>query len=186
MAPRVRRELKVAHLWLTAEDGELTVFPLLDRGYGFGAMPPSKLGAKADSARIVSLLPALAEGKARWVLVAPIGSLVHVNGWPLRTGLRVLLDRDEIEVVGVGTFFFSTESLARVESLPARGRVVHCARCKLVIEQGSPAVRCPACQVWHHQCAEYQCWTYSESCALCSQRTQLDATYRWTPAEVWA
>jgi hypothetical protein len=180
------RRCSVAHLWIEDEDAAWTVFPLLEARYGLSGLPPRKAEDVSVTTRGVCLLMAVGHGRSAWVLIAPVGTHVCVNGWPLKTGLRVLADRDEVSVGGLPTFFFSSESLARIERLPTLDRAIFCARCKLLIEPDTPAVRCPSCHVWHHQDGDYPCWTYSESCTLCSQPTRLDTGYRWKPTEVWA
>jgi len=97
----------LAHLWIEDAKGTWAVFPLLEAGYRLSTLPPVSIDPAADSSRGVCLLPALAHGKATWVLVAPVGANVRVNGWALKTGLHVMADRDEVEVAGAGTFFFS-------------------------------------------------------------------------------
>lgn len=176
----------MAHLWLMDAKRAWVVFPLAEPGYGVDRLPPSVIESVADASRCIALLPAGASPGVSWVLMAPMGAKAQVNGWPLRIGMRVLDDHDEVEIAGVGTFFFSTESLARIEPLPEMERAITCVRCKLPIELESPAVRCPNCRVWHHQGGEYECWTYSEGCAACSFSTRLDDRYRWTPEEAWA
>lgn len=125
-----------------------------------------------------------------WVLTAPPDLGVTINGRPLKNGLRVLQDRDSIRVPGSSTCFFSTERLAAVEPLPILEEI-YCPRCKLPIEQDGPAVCCPSCGVWHHEQAapdagrELLCWTYTDTCALCDQATDLDAAqFRWTPGSL--
>jgi hypothetical protein len=122
------------------------------------------------------LLCSPSDGQETWVLVGA----AQVNGMPLLTGIRVLRDRDELQVGGLRAFF-SAEALAAVRPSPAQGERIFCPRCKQEIEKLSPAVRCPQCRVWHHQTAELPCWTYSERCASCNQPTDLNAGYRWTP-----
>lgn len=128
-------------------------------------------------ARLVSTQAA--GGKEAWLLLAAPGQAL-VNGQPVWLGLRVLRDRDEIQFTGGGSLFFSTESLARVMDFPGAPKQVFCPRCRDRIEPG-PAVKCPACGVWHHQLGDRPCWTYAETCALCPQPTALNAGFQWTP-----
>ena len=112
---------------------------------------------------------------------------VRVNGVPLDLGIHVLRDRDELRV-GSTRAFFSAESLAAIEPFPGSVGPTLCPRCKLEVEAGKAAVRCPKCRVWHHQCPEEPdelgCWLYSEKCAAdCGQPTALDAGFRWTPED---
>jgi hypothetical protein len=98
-------------------------------------------------------------------------------------GLRVLEHRDEIRVAGAETVYYSAEKLAEVEPFVGADRPVYCARCRNPIAEGVPSVQCPGCGVRHHEAEEHPCWTYSEHCACCSQPTDLDAGFRWTPEE---
>jgi hypothetical protein len=170
----------VAHLWKrvaldaggepAAAGAVWAVAPLEAAGAAFGEPPGSPL-----------FLPCPDAAAEFWVLVGPPD--VTVNGLPLLAGLRVLRDRDEV-CAGGHQVFFSTERLARVEPFPGAAQPIYCARCKDVIERGADAVRCPDCGLWCHQTADTPCWTYGETCALCPQPTDLDASYRWTPEEL--
>jgi Prokaryotic RING finger family 1 len=109
-----------------------------------------------------------------------------LNGLPLDAGIRVLADRDAIRLPGEGPRYFSTETLAKVETFPSQAPVI-CARCKLPLAPGDDAVACPTCGTWHHSPIDggESCWTYAATCAaLCGQATSLEAGYRWTPAEL--
>jgi len=126
-----------------------------------------------------------------WVLVSGANARVRVNGIQLSLGICVLNDRDEIRMEDSGKMFFSTERLARVEPFPGRAEQssgneekVCCPRCQQALEPQASAVRCPQCNIWHHQTVDLPCWTYSSTCALCPQPTQLDASYRWMPEEL--
>ena len=120
---------------------------------------------------------------ASWLLLSRPGD-VTVNGLPVPGGLRVLSDRDEIRVQGSSPVYFSTETLAAVESLPASDQEVVCARCRQAIEPDTSAVRCPGCGLWHHASDEYPCWTYAPTCALCPQPTDDGAGFQWTPEDL--
>jgi len=126
------------------------------------------------------VLEPLAGGEA-WVALASPGTPLRVNGQPLLTGVRVLADRDELQIMGRGRAFFSNERLARITPYSGPDEVVTCARCQQPIERGMVTVCCPACQRWHHQEPTRNCWTYAATCAVCGQPTPLDAGYRWTP-----
>lgn len=121
-----------------------------------------------------------------WVMMTNENvSDIHINGVELLTGMRVLRDRDEIRVGSGLPMFFSTERLPRVEEFPAVPKKVRCRRCMQFIEQGTPAVRCPKCGVWHHESEELPGWTYDTHCANCDQPTDLEGGYHWTPEVLW-
>ena len=182
----------MAHVWLPQRDAdrsgaesempEWAVASLDGEAFSLISGPGQTLclraGAEAAAAP-ATLLRSQLDGRESWVLTGT----ARVNGMPLRTGIRVLRDRDELEIGGLCTFF-STETLALVEPMPRGDKPVFCPRCKQGIEPESAAVRCPQCRVWHHQSDDLPCWTYAEHCTLCDQPTALDAGYRWTPEEL--
>jgi len=177
----------VAHLWVRDGAAQWAIASL-DCGQAFALRSdpaaPVRLrsqrqkGKNQESAIIVRRQKA---GEETWVLISRDTAHVRVNGLPLVIGMKVLQDRDQIRVDGVGRMFFSTERLPHVEVFTGSEKAVFCPRCKSEILDGSRAVRCPQCEVWHHQSEELPCWTYSERCALCDQPTDLNASYRWTP-----
>jgi hypothetical protein len=176
----------MAHLWVR-HAGEWAVLPL-DRT----PLTLTAIRDATDSAAPAAGCPmpraVLARtgspDRAVWHLVAAPDSGVRVNGLPLAAGLRVLADRDEVRAPGLESLFYSTERLAAVEPLPELGGEVSCPRCRQPIAPASPAVRCPGCNLWHHETGELPCWTYAPTCALCPQSTASDAGFRWTPEEV--
>jgi hypothetical protein len=117
------------------------------------------------------------------VLIAGTHRAVRVNGYPLATGLRVLAHRDEVRVAGAGVVWFSTERLARVVEFPGSSSPVQCARTKVTLTPGMPAVRCPQCRTWYAQSERFPGWTYGAHCVLCRQPTDLDAGFRWIPQD---
>ena len=161
----------MAYVWSDGIDGVWELKTLDARGHD---LPPARIirqASQSDDGFVV------------------LGSdAVRVNGMPLDLGIHVLRDRDELRV-GNTRAFFSAESLAVVEPFPGSERPTLCPRCKLEIEAGKAAVRCPKCRVWHHQCPgepdKLGCWLYSEKCAAdCGQPTALDAGFRWTPEDL--
>lgn len=177
----------MAQLWLDDATGlGWCVLPLGSAALTLAAWPPRVRAESAhagDASHDVRLVPiSTAEGTV-WSLLVGALRTVHVGGQPVALGLRALADRDEIRIEGVGTMFFSTETLAMVEPFPHTDRDYFCARCKLQIRPGDPAVRCPGCGVWHHQ-GERECWTYAPKCAMCDYPTALDAGFRWTPEDL--
>jgi hypothetical protein len=141
-------------------------------------------GESDDASSPVILRVPCSSGGECWAVIHTAGSSVRVNGTALSTGIRALSHRDELRVGGAaGRVFFSSERLACV--VPFDGvDTPHCPRCQTVIERGTPAVKCPQCAVWFHQSDEFPCWTYSPTCALCDQPTELEGGFRWTPEEV--
>ena len=147
------------------------------------AVTPSVWGEHARGA--VFLVPCKSEGEGQpvWVLIAGWEREVAVNGIPLKTGLRVLADRDEIRLGGQEPMYFSAESLATVTIFAGAERPVYCGRCRQELRAGDACVRCPRCGVYYHQTEEFPCWTYAERCAFCPQPTALDTGLAWTPEE---
>jgi hypothetical protein len=98
----------------------------------------------------------------------------------------VLADRDAIALGDRQILFFSSEKLARVLPFPGKDDHTSCIRCKLPLESGTPAVRCPSpeCGFWHHQSDDQSCWTYTAACASCGHPTAFDAGFQWSPWEL--
>jgi hypothetical protein len=146
-------------------------------------------GTSAGSEGAVELRPLILRvrepsGGEQWAVVHPPGSRLRVNGTALATGIRALSHRDELRVAGVaGRVFFSLEGLPRVVAFDG-GEQGRCPRCQQAIATGTPAVHCPQCGVWHHESEAFGCWTYSSTCALCDQHTDLEGGFRWTPEEI--
>jgi hypothetical protein len=176
----------MAHLWVKNETEQWAVLPLEEAVFTLTARPPHPIGSLLWENNVLAnvLLLRTAGAETSWVLIAGSGTGVSVNGMPIATGIRVVADRDEIRVPGAGSFYFSTETLARVEEFPASEQALFCPRCKQEIEHAAKAVRCPGCGVWHHQTEELNCWTYSDVCALCAHPTELNGSFRWTPEEL--
>lgn len=150
------------------------------------SLRPRRLADADDGSSPLIVRVARSPGEECWAAVHTPGSALRVNGTALVTGIRVLSHRDELRLAGVaGRVFFSLEGLAAV--VPFVGvEGSRCPRCQQPIELGSPAVRCPnpQCGVWHHESEEFGCWTYSPTCALCDQSTDLEGGFRWTPQEL--
>ena len=114
------------------------------------------------------------------VVLSKMGeACVHVNGSRVPTGVCVLEHGDELRV-GAHRAWFSTERLASVIPF-GDGAEPACPRCRTPVHQGDPSVRCPQCQIVHHQAPNRACWTYLERCSACDQPTALDAGLRWSP-----
>jgi hypothetical protein len=145
----------------------------------------SGVAAERDDDAAALLLRSRTDEGETWLVISATATGVALNGEPLHAGIRVLADRDELRITGLGRVFFSTEQLARVTPFPGADKSTFCPRCKQEIAPGSPAVRCPSstCQRWYHQSDEYPCWTYTEKC-LCGHPTALDAGFQWTPNEL--
>ena len=168
----------MSHLWVKT-DSDWSVFWLgTGRCLLTGDAPIPVEGRSATSERGITLLPV---GDSAWLLLASRQSDVRINGRALVLGLQLLTDRDEIQTFWGHQLFYSTEELAQVKAFPGAAQPAFCPRCRQEIERDSGAVRCPGCGVWHHATASLPCWSYSETCALCSQTTALDAGFRWTP-----
>lgn len=176
----------MAHLWVKNETEQWAVLPLEAGAFTLTVSPPHPISTLLGENNVLAsvLLLRTAGAQTVWVLIAGSGTGVSVNGMPLATGIRVVVDRDEIRVPNADNFYFSTETLARVEEFLSSEQDLFCPRCKQEIESGSKAVKCPACGVWHHQTEELNCWTYSDGCALCAHPTDLNGSFRWTPEEL--
>ena len=157
--------------------GVWTVSPLAD-----GAVVLQSRQHEAAAAAL--LMRSCSADRETWLVMSVTQSGVRLNGAPLRTGISILHDCDELLVDGLGRTFFSTECLPCIEPFPGAARPVFCPRCKQAIALQAPAVRCPQCGVWHHQSEGLPCWTYAEQCGMCDQPTDLAGTYRWTPEEL--
>lgn len=103
-------------------------------------------------------------------LVTAPHARVTVNGFrPL--GVSVLTDRDEIRL-GSTRVLFSAYSPAREEPFPSDARETRCARCKVRLQPGDTAARCPVCGAWHHQGplagddGERRCLSYDPQCGI--------------------
>lgn len=122
----------------------------------------------------------------RWILLAAPGSRVSLNGENLETGIRILADRDAICVPPCRAMYFSTERRTQVEEYTGIEQAF-CPRCKLEIKPHDLTVCCPRCLVFHHHKEQdgESCWTYTETCALCDQPTELNSpAFNWTPGEL--
>jgi hypothetical protein len=169
------------HLWIRDETEQWAVFPLLFHEYSLERLLKSSETTTADAITI-SLVRNRQEETDVWHLLAPFSTRVSVNGLPMTTGLRTLRDRDQI-TIGHRSAYFSIEERAECVAFPGTERKFFCARCRQELTAGALAVRCPQCNVWHHQSEELPCWTYTAHCGLCSQPTDLEAGYRWQPDE---
>jgi hypothetical protein len=177
----------VAHLWIASEDKWSAC--LLDAAVH--ALVGGRLHRLVDPARLfcetpdaVALLPVGRPASDRWALVSGPAVRVRVNGLDARLGIHALVDRDEIRIANGAPLFFSTETLAVVEVLPPSAPRTFCPRCKQAIEADTPAVRCPACGLWHHQAVDLECWTYGPRCAACPCESSLDSGFNWTPEDL--
>jgi hypothetical protein len=180
----------MAHLWVAVPYNDDWAIVNLDGDakavvLDGDAANPIRVRCSSSDAGPVLILGAGRETEQKtWVLLAREKAEVRVNGTRVLGGLRVLRDRDEI-AVGGSRLYFSTERLARVEPFAGpEERVVACPRCKQPMEPGTPSVCCPGCGLWHHQTEDLPCWTYSAVCSMCSQKTDLDAGFGWTPEEL--
>ena len=175
----------MAHLWIKDEADQWSVMPLEQPAFTLTSEGPRPIDdlSHARLTQGVLLLRAV-EADGKWVLIASADAEVAINGMPLIAGLRVLVDKDEIHVSKLDSYYFSAESLARVEEFPDAHKSLFCPRCKQELAGGVEAVRCPACGVWHHETDALNCWTYSDGCAMCGHSTEMNGTFRWTPEEL--
>ena len=175
----------MAHFWMQAASGwEAKKLELAQ--YDLASISAPQAGDRAPApthSKTPQLIRAGGAGSHVWALAVPSNDRVRVNGRAVLAGLCVLGDRDEIRTSSGARYFFSTESLAGVETFPAKDRAVFCGCCRQKIDPGSPAVRCPGCGIWYNQSAELPCWTYADKCTFCGQQTALDAGFKWTPED---
>lgn len=165
----------MAHLWTREKDNAWRAVPLSGDAEALGGYSPEP--SAVGGATVVRRTSA---GRKGWLLLVPPDAPVRVNGVPVRSGIRMLDDRDSIRLGGSPQIYFSTEQLAAVAAQPRGERPTYCDRCKTAIDVGSPAVECPQCGARHHQSDKLPCWTYTAQCSRCERLTQ-ESGYRWTP-----
>ena len=179
----------MAHFWLRDDDGDWVVLPLDPGFWDLAADPPRRLRGKRSRSRAGDTALLLSSGSGTdaeptcWLVLTSGGSDLRINGWPARSGICALEDRDELRI-DQRTLYFSTERLAATGPFAAGANPLFCPRCKQTLEDDTAAVRCPGCGVWHHQSEQLPCWSYAPTCALCEQSTDLEAGFRWTPEEL--
>ena len=179
----------MSHLWLRSAEGKRIAHSINAGNYDLRALLlPGASGSSASpvepglAACVISVGSTNAGG--RWAVVAGHTTDLRVNGIPLMAmGMRVLADRDELAIPGVGSAYFSAEQLATVAPFPGADRVVLCGRCRQEIARGTPSVECPQCGTAYHETAELNCFTYGAHCAFCPAPTALDAGYSWVPED---
>jgi hypothetical protein len=179
----------MAHLWIQVESG-WSPFPLaadpagrVDRSAK--TSPGSACLAGDYPLGTAALLCSQAEpGRDSWALVAPSNVTLRVNGFPVGSGLRVLRDRDAIQLDDLPVVFYSGEEPAAVQPFPGSPQATFCVRCKTETQPGRPAVRCPGCKSWYHQSDELGCWTIANVCFLCGKATALDGALTWSPEDL--
>lgn len=177
----------MSHLWIRNAEGALVDHPL---DTGILQLTPDGPAALAVCKGLDGVSgPVLArkqdfQGEERWVLLCKPTGTTRVNGVPVFIGVRMLSDRDLISLGAGHRVFFSSERVAQIEPFPGEEDNICCVRCKLPLQPGKPAVRCPApgCGFWHHQSDEQPCWSYRDGCASCGHPTAFDAGFQWSPA----
>jgi hypothetical protein len=121
-------------------------------------------------------------------LLSRPGLRVLVNGQPVVGAFRILEHRDEV-LVGRARFYFSAEAAPVVTVFhPEPGaKACTCPVCRGVIRDGDEAVQCPGCARWSHQIepaagkAARRCWTFAQTCRVCSHPTALSGEPVWRP-----
>ena len=179
----------MSHLWLRDAEGKRVAHSIKAANHDLRALLlPDASGSSASpvepglAARVISA--GSASNGERWVVVAGHSADLRVNGIPLMAmGMRVLADRDELAIPGVGSAYFSAEQLAAVVPFPAANRVVLCGRCRQEIKAGDPMVACVGCNTLYHEKPNLNCFTYGETCSFCPTATVLDAGFSWVPEE---
>jgi len=105
---------------------------------------------------------------------------LRVNG-EIVLPLRVLEDRDELQLPGEVPCYVSVDDEPEVVPFPGGVGPCRCARCGAPITPGAPSVACPRCRSWSHQSESRPCWEHAPSCPTCSQPTRGGA---WEPDPV--
>jgi hypothetical protein len=177
----------MSHMWISNDSDGWSAHELENAVYTLrptaSTLTRHELGSRPPSDGVLLLSCASSAAGDTFALLARPDHSARVNGVPLHNGLRVLRDRDSIQLADRPPFYFSAERLPIVEPLPESDEPRFCPRCKAVIETGSPAVRCVSCGSWYHETQEFPCWTYSEGC-VCGHPTALDGDYEWSPHEL--
>lgn len=169
-------------LWIETDNCWM-VFPLDNRPGSASAEAPAGLAALLERLRphrgAFLLTPSATRNP---VLLAGSESGAFVNGNALPLGIRVLRDKDEIFLTRHRTrLYYTAGSPATIALFEATDTPTLCPRCTREITAGGPSVQCPTCGLWYHQTEERPCWTYTDTCRDCAQRTDLDGGYSWTP-----
>lgn len=126
-----------------------------------------------------TLAPAVLDVTAagEWLILAPPGTAVAINGIAVQSGIALLQHEDEIASADNTIAYFTAETLPEVVSFS--GRAAKCGRDRSVITEGAAAVRC-ACGVWYHE----ECFEYGGDdavCVACGRPTRLDGSGLWRP-----
>jgi len=178
----------MAQLWIQAAAAAgpcWAVVPLAGQQYDFVATEPYVRRAEAESRPATGgiLVRSEHEGTESWYVLASWAARLWVNGRQAPLGVRVLADRDEIRLENGCRLYFSTERAAKVVPFAGAGHETICPRCGQPIEEGTPAVSCPACDTWYHQAPPLTCWWFEDfmQCQHCGHPTDPDAGFRWTP-----
>jgi hypothetical protein len=177
----------MAHLWLWKSE-QWTIVPLTKDALQLPAHPAPAARPATDAptptARVV-IRRHRAEGVSEaWLVLAPAPSAVRVNGAALSQGLHLLQDKDELQLAGTPPLYFSTERVAAVEAFPGAERAMLCPRCKMEMQAGQAAVRCPVCRTWYHQVEpDLNCYTYALRCQVCAKETKLGGSLEWVPED---
>jgi hypothetical protein len=176
-----KRRRTMASLWYQTGSGEWIPWQLDSAAVALGPrlLPIMESDGGPPSAL---LMRSRCGGLEQWLAMRIAARPLYVNGEPLRTGIRVINDRDEMRLGGRQRVFFSGERLPRVEPFAGGPREVLCPRCRRGIAAGKPIVRC-GCGTAFHQDSdpEFQCFTYAPACPVCARPTELTDTYRWQP-----
>ncbi len=184
--PEPRREPRREKVVANDAESSKPATPRAPRVVAARSGPPSKKAALLQNRSRSQ--PATDTNKApfpptEWVILAGTDARLRINGVSVAIGLATLRHRDEVCLVGGTPIFFSTERLASVETYRADD-APRCPRCSLAIELGDNFVCCPSCDVIYHQLPDRECWTYSPTCSLCDQSSDLAAGYRWHPEDL--
>ena len=142
------------------------------------------LPCEADCADAVLCLARWEGGNAgeHCVLLRKMERPARINGLPALS-VTALHARDEIALGWAPEcrLYYSSESPNRIVPFHEGENKIFCARSKVHLTEGMPAVRC-ACGLWYLQSDEFPGFTYGEQCLGCGRPTSMG--YVWTPPPI--
>ncbi len=139
--------------------------------------------APDDPKAEILLLPYTdAGGAGGGLLMRRPNCAARVNGLPV-LGLTALHDQDEISLgmMPESRLYYSVELHTPVVPFHEGPTPIRCARSKVQIVEGTPAVRCK-CGLWYIESPELKAYSYGDTCIGCGEPTKSEN--QWTPPPV--